>query len=163
MGRTVGGQQTMNYEKVKVDEWLAGAIEEVQYQADKKYKSKDKDTGEWSEKTAPHVRLKFKLDGYQYPHYSRWMKASTNEKSNFYAKYLKHLCPDFDCRDKVVDIDKLVGFRVRTMWENDGEYQNITSIRPSVPNLNIISSMGGAQPGDGGDAGQEDDGGDVPF
>ena len=149
-----------------MDEWLGGAIEEVQYDPKRKYKSKDKETGEWSEKTAPHVRLKFKLDGYQYPHYSRWMKASTNEKSNFYSKYLKHLCPEFDCQDKVVDIDKLVGFRCRTMWQNDGDYQNILGIRPSLPNLNIISSMAGTEPEDAPDApdAQEGaEGGDVPF
>ena len=141
MGRTVGGNQSVEYEKVTADEWLVGVIEEVQYQADRKYKSKDKDTGEWSEKSAPHVRIKLKIDGYKFPHYSRWMKASTNEKSNFYAKYLKHLCPDFDCKDKVVDIDKLVGVRVRTMWENDGEYQHIIGrhfLWPNDPVLIII-------------------------
>lgn len=147
MGRLIGGQKAMVYEKVQVDEWLAGHIEEVQYDEHRAYKAKDKATGEWVEKTAPHLRFKFRLDGYQYPHYSRWLKCSTHEKSNLYSKFLKHLCPQYDCQDKVVDLDKLVGITIKTMWENNEDYQNITQIRGLDPTLNIITSGTEIAPG----------------
>lgn len=100
---------------------------------------KDKETGEWSKAVAPHVRFKFKLDGYQYPHYSRWMKASTFEKSNLYSKYLKYLCPKYDCADQLIDLDMLEGVKIKVMFEDSGEYQNVSSIRGLDPDLNIIA------------------------
>ena len=164
MGRLVGGKQSMEYEKLAVDEWLTGKIEEVQYDEHRTYKSKDKESGEWSEKESPHVRLKLKIDGYKWPHYSRWMKCSTNGKSNFYSKYLKYLCPEYDCEDKVIDIDKLVGVKCKTMWENNDEYQNITSIRGLEPTLNIIASGEEITPGLPPEDVSENDGNmDVPF
>ena len=147
MGRVVGGKSAISYEKVAVDEWLEGTIEEVQYDEARAYKSKNKETEEWEEKTAPHVRLKFKIDGYQWPHYSRWMKCSTHQKNNFYSKYLKYLTPQYDCQDKAIDLDLLVGIQVRTMWENDGDYQHITQIRGMDPTLNVIASGTEIAPG----------------
>lgn len=140
MSRVVGGRQAMEYEKVQVDEWLMGKIEEVQFDAERPYKSKNKETGVWSERPAPQVRFKFKIDGYKYPHYSRWMLCSTSKKSNLYGKYLKQLCPQFDCEDKAIDLDKLVGIEVKIMWENNEDYQNVTQIRGIDPTLNIIAS-----------------------
>ena len=119
---------------------MAGVIEEAQYDEAREYKHKNEDTGEWEKLTAPHVRLKFTFDGYQWPHYSRWMKCSTHEKSNLYSKYLKHLCPEVDCQDKAIDLDKLSGVRVKVMWENDGDYQHVTQIRGIDPTLNVIAS-----------------------
>ena len=140
--RTIGGGRK-DYERVAVDEWLTGEIAEVQYDEQRQYNVKDKETGEWSKATAPHVRFKFKLDGYQYPHYSRWMKASTFEKSNLYGKYLKYLCPKFDCADQLIDLDKLQGIQIKVMFEDNNEFQNVTQIRGLDPDLNIIVS---AQP-----------------
>jgi len=122
-------------------------VEAVQYDEERAYRQKNKETEEWEEKTAPHVRLKFKVAGYQWPHYSRWMKCSTHEKSNFYSKYLKYLTPQYDCQDKAIDLDKLVGIQVRTMWENDGDYQHITQIRGLDPTLNVIASGQEIAPG----------------
>ena len=138
--RPIGGMQRLEYEKVAVDEWLTGHIEEAQYNEHREYNHKNEVTGAWEKLTAPHARFKFRLDGYQYPHYSRWMKASTHEKSNFYGKYLKHLCPAYDCKDKVIDLDKLVGAKVKIMWENNEDYQNVTQIRGLDPELNVIAS-----------------------
>ena len=135
--RTIGGGRK-DYERVAVDEWLAGEIEEVQYDEHRQYNVKDKETGEWSKATAPHVRFKFRLETYQYPHYSRWMKASTFEKSNLYGKYLKYLCPKYDCADQLIDLDKLEGAKIKVMFEDSGEYQNVSQIRGLDPDLNII-------------------------
>ena len=137
--RTIGGGRK-DYERVAVDEWLTGEIAEVQYDEQRQYNVKDKETGEWSKATAPHVRFKFKLDGYQYPHYSRWMKASTFEKSNLYGKYLKYLCPQYDCADQLIDLDKLQRIQIKVMFEDNNEFQNVTQIRGLDPDLNIIVS-----------------------
>ena len=148
MSRVVGGKTKVDFEKVVVDEWLLGTIEEAQYDEDRAYKYKNKETGEWDEGTAPHMRFKFKIEGYKFPHYSRWMRASTNGKSNLYSKYLKPLCPQYDCEDKAIDLDKLTGARVKTMWENgDNNYQNLTQIRGFDPTLNIIASGTEIAPG----------------
>lgn len=129
MSRTFGGRAAVEYEKVAVDEWLPGMIETVQLQEDRPYRHTNDDTGETEMLTAPHVRFKFKLDGYKYPHYSRWMKASTHKKSNLYSKYLRSLCPTHDCENQQIDVDKLTGVRIKIMWENNGDYQNVTQIR----------------------------------
>lgn len=126
---------------------MLGSVQEVQYDEHRAYRAKNNDTQEWEEREAPHVRFKFKLDGYQWPHYSRWMKCSTHEKSNFYSKYLKFLCPQYDCQDKVIDLDQLVGVRVKTMWEDDGEYQRVSQIRGLDPTLNVIASGQEIAPG----------------
>ena len=145
-----------------VDEWLPGSVQEVQYDENREYSHKN-ETGEWVKLTAPHVRFKFSLEGYQYPHYSRWMKCSTNEKSNFYSKYLKHLCPTFDCKDKAIDLDKLVGIKVKVMWENNGDYQNVTQIRGLDPKLNIIASGQEIGAEEAAEPASDDAGPDVPF
>lgn len=137
---TVIGGGKVDYEKVAVDEWLVGVIEEVTYDPKRKRRVKDKDMDEWYEKEVPQVRFKFKIDGYEWSHYSRWMTASTNEKSNLYSKYLKYLCPKFDCQDKEIDLELLKGVKVKTMWENNDDYQNITQIRGISEGLNIIVS-----------------------
>ena len=147
MARPIGGSRKMEFEQVQVDEWLVGKIEAVQFDAHKTYKAKNKDTGEWETREAPHIRFKFALEGYKYPHYSRWMKASTNEKSNLYSKFLKYLCPQYDCQDKVIDIDLLTGCGVKTMWAQEGEYQNLAQIRGVNPALNIIVSGTEVAPG----------------
>ena len=66
------------------------------------------------------------------------MKASTFEKSNLYGKYLKYLCPKYDCADQLIDLDKLEGAKIKVMFEDSGEYQNVSQIRGLDPDLNII-------------------------
>jgi len=138
MGQIIGGDTRKVYEKVAVDEWLLGTIDAVQYDPAKLYNHKNKETQEWEKLTAPHVRFKFRFDGYEYPHYSRWMKASTNEKSNLYSKYLKYLCPNHDPMDQAIDVGLLAGVRVKVMWENHEDFQNITSLRGLDPDLSCV-------------------------
>lgn len=134
MPRTIGGNKTTDFEQVAVDEWLPGTVEEVQFEKDREY------TYKGETKKSDSVRFKFKLDGYQFPHYSRWMMASTNKKTNFYLKYLKYLCPRFDCEGKMIDLDQLTDAKIKIMFEQNGEYQNVTQIRGLDENLNVIAS-----------------------
>ena len=136
--RVIGGGGKTDYEKVSVDEWLPGHITEVQLQ-DRPYTRTDKDTKVETTTDEPHVRFKFALDGYKFPHYSRWMKASTYEGSNLYKMFLKFLCPLHDCKDQLIDLDKLTGAKVKLMWVNNKEYQNIAQVRGLDEELNIIT------------------------
>ena len=120
----------INYEKVIVGEMIPGVIEVVEYDQEHKFKGFQgkEDTMQ------PAARLKFKLDGYEHPHYTRWMKFSLGEKANLYKKYVAKLVenavPDMD-----LDLDILNGMKIKTVWSEDGEYQNIDAIYPVGPKV----------------------------
>jgi hypothetical protein len=113
----------VEFEKVKVGEFINGVIENIEYEKDHVFKSKE------GTKTAPAVRFVFKLDGYQYPHRSRWMTFSYAEKSNLYKNYLSKLIlgamPDMD-----MDLDVLKGVKVKTIWNEQNEFQFPENIFP---------------------------------
>lgn len=117
----------IQYEKVRTDDWVEGIIEDVQRDEKRDTGFKDEETGE--PKIVDCVRFKFKLNGYQHPHYSRWMSFSYHEKSNLMKKYLMSLVdgatPDFD-----FDIEALKGFGVKLMWQDNGDFQNVEMVRP---------------------------------
>lgn len=116
-----------DYEKVDTEDWVTGVIEEIQSDEKRDTGFKDEDTGEPIIKHM--IRFKFKLEGYHYPHYSRWMALSYHEKANLYKKYLFNLvagaAPDMD-----FDLESLEGCPVKMMWSNNGDFQNIEMIRP---------------------------------
>jgi hypothetical protein len=116
-------RQTVNYEKVKTDDFIPGIIEDIEYDNAHVFKYK----GE--EKTVPAVRLKFKLEGYKYSHRSRWIGFNYGEKSNLYTKFLIPLVdgakPDMD-----FDLDKLKGMEVKTLWSEKNDFQTVETIRP---------------------------------
>lgn len=113
----------LDFEQVKVDEWINGEIEEIKY--DQEHKS----TFEGKERVRPAVRLKFKLEGYNYPHYTRWLTFNYSEKSNLYKNFLLPLVegakPDIE-----FDLDELKGMKIKTMWSQVEEFQNLAMIRP---------------------------------
>ena len=127
-----------DYERIQsYDEWIRGTIEEIQLR-------EDHDTGfkhpPKKEDGTPHpnagkpvicdqVRLKFTLENHQYPHYSKWMRYSYGEKSNLYLKYLKHLVEDAQ-PDLEFDLDLLKHMEVKTMWSQNGDWDNLEQIRP---------------------------------
>ena len=117
----------MEYEKVNTEDWVVGIIEDIQSDEKRDTGFKDEESGEPIIKHC--VRFKFKLDGYDYPHYSRWMSLSYHEKSNLLKKYLFNLVegaqPDMD-----FDLERFKGLHVKLMWSNNGDFQNIEMIRP---------------------------------
>ena len=123
-------EKMTDYEKVNPDEWLPGVIEKVQYEEKRPF------TWEGKTKEQEAVRFKFKLDDYQYPHYSRWMKFNYSEKSNLYSKYLVNLVEN-PTEDMMFDTDNLAGMRVKLMFSQNGEYQNIEQIRAVDPKKKI--------------------------
>lgn len=111
------------FEQVKVDVWINGEIEEIKYDMERK------SMWEGKERVGPAVRFKFKLDGYEYPHYSRWLSFGYSEKSNLFKKFLTNLVegakPDME-----FDLDELKGLAIKTMWSQKEEFQNLEMIRP---------------------------------
>lgn len=125
----------MEYEKVNTEDWVTGTIEEIQSDEKRDTGFKDEETGEPIIKHC--IRFKFALDGYAYPHYSRWMSLSYHEKSNLLKKYLFNLVedaqPDFD-----FDLERLRGMKVKLMWSNNGDFQNIEMIRPIAAKIPAV-------------------------
>lgn len=119
-------QEKTDYEKVDINDFVVGTIEEVQY--DQEHKFKGFQGAE--DKIKPAVRLKFKINSYKFPHYSRWMAFNYGEKSNLYLKYLLPLVegaePDMD-----FDMDALKGMGVKMLWSEKNGFQNIETIRPA--------------------------------
>jgi hypothetical protein len=112
-----------DYEKVKVGEFICGVIEKIEYDMEHKFTYKGVD------KIAAAVRIVFKLDGYAFPHRSRWMNFNVGEKSNLYKRYLAKLVEDAQ-PDMSFDFDQLEGMRVKTIWEESNDFQSIESIFP---------------------------------
>ena len=129
-------RKKLDYEKVTIGEMISGVIEVVEYDQEHKFKG-----FQGKEDTVqPAVRLKFKLDNYQYPHYTRWMKFSLGEKANLYKKYVSKLVEnaeaDMDC-----DLDILNGMKIKTVWSEDGDFQNIDAIYPVGSKVKAIDPL----------------------
>lgn len=117
-------QETKTFEKLQIDEWLTGTIKEIQYDLERKW------TWQGEESVKPGIRFVFAVEGYEYPHYSGWLKFNLNEKSNLYKRYVSALVKDAK-PDMDVDIDILKGMKVRMMWEeNENGYQRVLKIKP---------------------------------
>lgn len=117
-------QQRIEYEKVKVDEFLPGVIEDINYEENHKFTFKGVET------VQPGVRFKFKLEGYKHPHYSRWLKFNYGEKANLYKVFLAHLVENAKPDMVDFDLDGVKGMKVKTMWSQNGDFQNLELIRP---------------------------------
>lgn len=132
--------QKIDYEMVKIDEWLLGEIVDVQEFKDVEQIFTN-DEGEKETRKVTKVRFKFSLEGYSYPHYSRKMTASLNEKSNLY-KFLSQLYGDKITPDIAVNLDLLKGVKIKTMWDekkyDDNVFQWPDKIRSNQENLPAI-------------------------
>lgn len=130
---------SFNYEKVSIEDFVSGIVEDIQYEESHTFKG----FNGAADKVQPAVRFKFKLDGYEYPHYSRWMKFNYGEKANLYTKYLAPLvegaAPDMD-----FDLDLLKGLKVKTLWSEKNGFQNIETIRPIGKKVVALGVLGSA-------------------
>lgn len=125
------------YERVPVNEFVNGVIEDVEHDPNHQFKGPHAKAGE-------AVRLKFKIDGLEFPHRTRWMTFSYSEKSNLYTKYIVKLVegakPFMD-----FDLHRLKGMKVRMFWENDARDPRYQSIQVIVPQGQKISASSKAQ------------------
>lgn len=112
-----------DYEKVRIGEFINGVIEDIKYDMEHKFIWKGK------EKIHPAARIVFKLEGYQYNHGTKWLNFNYGEKSNLYIKYLSKLV-DNAVPDMEFDLDLLKGLKVKTLWNEKNDFQEIESIFP---------------------------------
>lgn len=137
-------QSQVDFERIgdfaKYDEWVNGVISKIDLRENHRTGFKDEKTG--ADKYADQVRFAFTLNGAKYPHYSRWTTYSYGEKANLYLKYLKFLVENAQ-PDLEFDLDLLKGLPVKTMWSQNGDFDNIEQIRPvgaKVSNTEIKDS-----------------------
>ena len=68
------------------------------------------------------------------------MRFNVGEKSNLYRKYLVKLVegitPDAD-----FDIDHLRGMKIKTLWEEQNDFQNIESIFPLEKKISYTEDL----------------------
>jgi len=114
-----------DYERVPVNVFVEGIIEEVQYDAAHNFK------GMYA-RVAPAIRFKFKIEGLNYSHYSRWGLFSYSEKSNIYLKYLIPLV-EGATPDMKFDIKKLEGLPIKMVWADDPRNPDFQSVQIIVP------------------------------
>lgn len=127
-------QQTA-YEKLSTSDLLSGTIEDVRYEKDHLFKGFTKKNGEViADRRADACQFKFRVDGYTAPHYSRWMTFNYGEKSTLFQKYLMQLVdnakPDMD-----FDLDQLKGMKVKMLWTEKNDFQQLETIRPASKKL----------------------------
>lgn len=107
----------------KYDEWIPGKILDIEY--DENHKS----TYAGEEKIRPAVRFKFGLEGCTFPKRSRWLTFSYGEKANLYKHFVSVLVDDAE-PDMDLDLDDLKDMAIKTMWSEDGDFDNLAMIRP---------------------------------
>ena len=122
----------MDMEKVKIGEFIFGTIEKIQYEAEHVFKGFE---GK-EDRIAPAVRFVFKLQGYEFHHYSRWMKFSMDKRANLFDKYVTALVANAkEYMD--FDIEELVGIDVETIWDEKNGFQSITNIWPVKKKITV--------------------------
>ena len=126
-------RKTTTLEKVKIEDFIKGVISDIEYDDNHIFKYK----GE--EKVSPAIRFVFELEGCHFPHRSRWMNFNTGDKANLYKKYIaklvKNAKPDMD-----FDLDIFKGMKIKTIWEEQGDFQNLESIYPNQNKIEIAGN-----------------------
>lgn len=113
-------------EKIKTDEFVTGFIEDILYDQEHTFKGFQGAP----DSVKPAVRLVFTIDGYKYQHKTGWMKFNYSAKSNLFKKYVASLVADAKEYMKF-DLDQLKGMKVKMLWADNGDFQNIETIRPA--------------------------------
>ena len=107
------------FETVKVDEWINGEISEITYDMKHAFKKTE----------GPAVRIKISLVGYKYPKMTPWMLFSYSKKSNLFILFVEPLIEGaYEYMN--FDLDQIKGMKIKLMFEQKDQYQNIVRVRP---------------------------------
>jgi len=112
------------FEKVKVDEWINGEITKIEYDLQHEFIFK----GE--KKIGPAVKVQFQLDSYKDKKSTGWWSFNYSDKSKVYKFFIQPLVEGATPNMKF-DFDNLLNLRIKVMYAQNGEYQNIFAVRPS--------------------------------
>lgn len=111
------------FEQVRVDEWLMGEISDIQYEQEHEF------TYKGVKSVGAGVKIQISLDGYKDKKSTGWLGFNYSAKSNLYKFFIEPLVegarPNMD-----FDLDRLKNLRIKAMYAQKGEYQNIFAIRP---------------------------------
>ena len=120
-----------NYELVKCDEWITGEISEILYDKEREFKTDSGKMKTWG------VKFILSLDGYKDKKHTRWFTFNYSENSNLY----KFVAPLVDGAHPKMDfdLDALKDLRIKVMYVQNGEYQNISMIRPDGGKVLVTS------------------------
>lgn len=124
--------QKLEYEKVDTSEFVLGSIEDVLYDENHLFKGygKDENGTPNPDRVKPAVRLVFIVNGMKFPKKTSWMQFSYSAKANLFKKYISSLVENAE-EYMDFDLDQLKGMKVKMLWADKGEYQNIETIRPA--------------------------------
>lgn len=116
----------VEYEKISTTDFVNGFIEDILYDEAHMFKGFKGAPDE----AKPAVRIVFTIDGLKFPKKTPWMKFNYSAKSNLFKKYISSLVEDAkEYMD--FDLDQLKGMKVKMLWADNGEFQNIETIRPA--------------------------------
>lgn len=111
--------QKKQFETVKVDEWINGEITDIKYEMEHQFKKS----------MNPGVQIKLTLAGYKFPKTTPWMIFSYFKSSGLYKNFILPLV-EGAAPDRRFDLDVLKSLKIKVMYEQNGEYQNIKMVRP---------------------------------
>lgn len=116
------------FEQVVVDEWLKGEIVKIEYEPKHEFIFK----GEKSIDSA--VKISIAIDGYKDKKSTGWWKFNYSEKSKVFKFFLQPLVEG--AHQKLdFDFDHLLNLRIKLMYAQNGEYQNLIMVRPDGPKI----------------------------
>lgn len=116
------------FEQVKVDDWIPGEIIDVQYDPQHEFKSRK------GSDISLGVRVIFALETYKDKKYSRWMYFNYAENSNLYKLFINPLVQGAH-PNMSFDMDLLKGFKVKVMYTQNEQYQNLSLVRPQTEKI----------------------------
>lgn len=116
----------IEYEKVPTNALVDGQIDEILYDENHLFKGKKGSP----DQTRPAVRFVFLIQGMKFAKKTNWLKFSYFSEAPLMKNYLKYLVEG--ANEKMdFDLDQLRGLKVKMLWVDNGEYQNIASIMPA--------------------------------
>lgn len=111
------------FEQVVVDEWLTGEIVDIQYEKEHEF------TYKGNKSIGPAAKILIQLDGYRDKKSTGWWSFNYSEKSNLY-KFFIHTLVEGASPNMDFDLDNLKNLRIKVMYTQNGEYQNLMAVRP---------------------------------
>lgn len=133
----------LEYEKVPTDNFVSAVIERIEYETDhewKPFQGKDREPSD-------AVKLKFIIEGCQYPKSTPWMSFSYDARSKLYSIFINSLVEGAE-EYMDFDLDQLVGMKIKMLWKDNGEYQNIETVRPVGEKVKPIANFKAPNPDD---------------
>lgn len=128
------------FEQVAVDEWIPGEIVDIQYEQEHEF------TYKGNKKIGDAVKILIRLDGYKDNKSTGWWAFNYSEKSNLYNIFIKSLVPGAT-PNMSFDLDGLKGMKIKAMYAQNGEYQNLAMVRPlAVPAMKNAATKTPRQP-----------------